>query len=124
VTASALTEAVAAFHHRETTDTPTRASARITKHGGAMSTLNQEWRPARVGSGVSVKLLRRDVETGAVTVVFVVEGEVRIGKDRLGQGDYLYTDPDGVHAVSSESGATILVVLPKPVEILEKGAPA
>jgi quercetin dioxygenase-like cupin family protein len=89
-----------------------------------------------------VKLLRRDTETGAVTVllrfdaggrfpahrhpageeVFVVDGEVRIGKERLGRGDYLYTEPDGVHAVSSESGGTILVVLPKPVEILEKPA--
>jgi quercetin dioxygenase-like cupin family protein len=103
---------------------------------------NSEWRPTKGGSGVFVKLLRRDVETGAVTVllrfeaggrfpahrhpageeVFVVEGEVRIGKERLGQGKYLYTEPDGVHAVSSESGATILVVLPKPVEILETPA--
>jgi quercetin dioxygenase-like cupin family protein len=87
-------------------------------------------------------MLRRDVQTGGLTVllrfepggtfpahrhpageeVFVVEGQVRIGKDRLGQGEYLYTEPQGVHAVSSESGATILVMLPKPVEIIEKGA--
>jgi quercetin dioxygenase-like cupin family protein len=109
-----------------------------------MSTLSQDWRPVSDGSGVSVKLLRRDTGTGAVTVllrfeaggrfpahrhpageeVFVVDGEVRIGAERLGPGEYLYTEPDGVHAVSSESGATILVVLPRPVEILEKRATA
>lgn len=102
----------------------------------------QDWQPSKLGTGVSVKVLHRDEATEAVTVfvrfepggtfpahrhpageeVFVVEGQVRIGKDRLTQGDYLYTEPDGVHAVSSESGGTILVVLPKPVEILEKSA--
>ena len=106
-----------------------------------MSIQNPEWRPARGGTAVSVKLLRRDAETGAATVllrfdpggrfpahrhpageeVFVVDGEVRIGKDRLKQGDYLYAEPDSVHAVSSESGGTILVMLPKPVEIVDKG---
>lgn len=104
-----------------------------------MSTANHDWRPAKGGTGVSVKLLRRDAVSGAVTVllrfdaggrfpahrhpageeVYVVEGAVRIGKDRLHQGDYLYAEPDSVHAVSSEVGGTILVVLPKPVEILE-----
>ena len=51
--------------------------------------------------------------------VFVVEGQVRIGKDRLSQGDYLYAEPQSVHALSSEPGGTILVMLPKPVEIIE-----
>jgi quercetin dioxygenase-like cupin family protein len=103
-------------------------------------TNSNEWRPTKDGTGVSVKLLRGDRETGAVTVllrfdpgarfpahrhpageeVFVVEGTVRIGKDLLNRGDYLYTEPGGVHAVSSEGGGTLLVVLPKPVEILEK----
>ena len=105
-----------------------------------MGSTRQEWQPSRLGSGVSLKVLRRDQTTGAVTVlvrlepggtfpahrhpageeVFVVEGQVRIGKDRLTQGDYLYTEPGDVHALSSESGGTILVVLPRPVEILEK----
>jgi len=107
-----------------------------------MSPGPSEWRPARDGSGVSVKLLRRDADTGAVTVllrfeagarfpahrhpageeVFVVDGEVRIGNARLSQGEYLYTEPDGVHAVSSDTGGTILVVLPRPVEIFENPA--
>lgn len=102
----------------------------------------REWRPTKDGTGVSVKLLRGDRETGAVTVllrfepggrfpahrhpageeVFVVDGAVRIGKDLLHGGDYLYTEPGGVHAVSSDGGGTLLVVLPKPVEILENAA--
>ena len=109
-----------------------------------MSTANHDWRPSKAGTGVSVKLLRRDADSGAVTVllrfdagsrfpahrhpageeVFVVEGDVRIGNERLHQGEYLYAEPDSIHAVSSESGGTILVVLPKPVEILEKHASA
>jgi quercetin dioxygenase-like cupin family protein len=101
-----------------------------------------EWRVSKLGAGVSVKVLRRDEASGALTVllrfdpgghfpahrhpageeVFVVEGEVRIGKERFRQGDYIYTEPQGVHAVSSEPGGTILVMLPRPVEILETAA--
>jgi quercetin dioxygenase-like cupin family protein len=105
-----------------------------------MAAFNHEWRASKLGTGVSYKTLRRDEKTGGITVllrfesggafpahrhpageeVFVVEGEVRIGGQHFGKGDYVYTEPDGVHAVSSESGGTILVMLPKPVEILEK----
>lgn len=107
-----------------------------------MSVATPDWRPSKAGNGVSVKLLRRDDATGAVTVllrfdaggsfpahrhpageeVFVVEGDVRIGKDRLKRGDYLYAEPNSIHAVSSEKGGMILVVLPKPVEIMGKTA--
>ena len=109
-----------------------------------MTTTNDDWRPSKAGTGVSVKLLRRDAQSGAVTVllrfdpgarfpahrhpageeVFVVEGDVRIGKERLHQGDYLYAEPGSIHAVSSESGGMILVVLPQPVQILENHASA
>jgi quercetin dioxygenase-like cupin family protein len=102
----------------------------------------RDWQPSKLGTGVSVKLLRRDEQTGGVTVlvrldpggtfpahrhpageeVFVVEGQVRIGNLRLGQGDYLYTEPQGVHALWSETGGTILVMLPKPVEIIKDTA--
>ena len=97
-----------------------------------------EWHASKLGKGVSFKTLRRDEASGAVTVllrfepgatfpahrhpggeeVFVVDGEVRIGGQRFSRGEYVYTEPDGVHAVSSEPGGTILVMLPKPVEIL------
>jgi quercetin dioxygenase-like cupin family protein len=89
---------------------------------------------------VSVKVLRRDPATGGSTSivrfeagarfpahnhpggeeVLVLEGEVQIGGDRLGTGDYLYTPPGGKHALSTEGGCVILVVLPQPVEILER----
>jgi quercetin dioxygenase-like cupin family protein len=107
-----------------------------------MAGARQDWQSSRLGTGVSVKVLRRDEQTGALTVlvrlepggtfpahrhpageeVFVVEGQVRIGKDRLSQGDYLYAEPQSVHALSSEPGGTILVMLPKPAEIIEKAA--
>jgi quercetin dioxygenase-like cupin family protein len=103
-----------------------------------MSEPVRDWQPSKLGTGVFVKVLRRDEQTGALTVllrfdpggsfpahrhpageeVFVVDGQMRIGKKLLNQGEYLYTEPRGVHAVSSESGGTILVMLPKPVEIL------
>ena len=50
--------------------------------------------------------------------VFVIEGEVRIGRHHLKTGDYLYTPPGGIHAASSEGGCVFLVTLPKPVVIL------
>jgi quercetin dioxygenase-like cupin family protein len=95
------------------------------------------WRALKV-PGVSVKVLRRDAETGASTAlvrlepgarfpahnhpageeVLVLEGDVLIGPDRLGAGDYLYTPPDGKHAASSQGGCVFLVTLPRPVEIL------
>jgi anti-sigma factor ChrR (cupin superfamily) len=97
-----------------------------------------EWRPLRV-SGISIKLLRDDKESGesafllrfeagarfpahnhpAGEQVFVLEGEVQIGRERLKIGDYLYTPPAGTHAVSSERGCLLLVTLPKPIEILK-----
>jgi quercetin dioxygenase-like cupin family protein len=99
-----------------------------------------DWQPSKAAQGVSFKTLRRDHATGGLTVllrfepgsrfpahrhpageeVFVVEGQVKIGDQRLKQGDYLYAAPDSVHAVWSEFGCTILVMLPKPVEIVEK----
>ena len=52
--------------------------------------------------------------------VFVVEGQVKIGNEHLRQGDYLYAAPDSIHALWTESGCTLLVMLPKPAEIIEK----
>lgn len=95
------------------------------------------WRALKV-PGVSVKVLRRDAETGASTAlvrlqagaafpahshpageeVLVLEGDVLIGPHRLRAGDYLYTPPDGKHAASSQGGCVFLVTLPRPVEIL------
>ena len=96
------------------------------------------WQPlAEPGvEGISVKPLRIDKETGrAPTIllrfepgssypahdhpggeeIFVLEGDIGLGKDRLGPGDYLYTAPGGKHAVHSEGGCVILVNVPQEV---------
>jgi anti-sigma factor ChrR (cupin superfamily) len=82
------------------------------------------WRalPAR---GAAVKVLRHDKDTGGSTAlvrleeIFVVEGDLQVGREHLKAGDYLYTPPDVKHAASSEGGCVFLVTLPKPVEFLE-----
>ena len=101
-----------------------------------------EWRPlAEPGvSGVFVKTLRFDTETRrAPTIllkfeagatypahnhpggeeVFVIEGDLKLGKDHLYAGDYLYTSPNGKHAAWSENGCVALVNVPQQVEILK-----
>ena len=100
-----------------------------------------DWRPlAEPGvSGVFVKVLRFDKETRrAPTIllkfeagatypahnhpggeeIFVIEGDLKLGKDHLYAGDYLYTSPNGKHAVRSVSGCVVLVSVPEEVEIL------
>jgi quercetin dioxygenase-like cupin family protein len=102
-----------------------------------------EWKPlAEPGvSGVFVKVLRFDRETRrAPTIllkfdagatypahnhpggeeIFVLEGDLKVGKDHLYAGDYLYTPPDGIHAVWSENGCVVLVCVPKAVEVLKQ----
>lgn len=103
-----------------------------------MSSAAAEWRPSKV-PGVAVKVLRSDKESGesaalvrleagtsfpahdhpAGEEVFVLEGDVRIGRHQLKAGDYLYTPPDGKHAAASTAGCVFLVTLPKPVVILK-----
>ena len=100
-----------------------------------------EWRPLEEPgvSGVHVKVLRLEGATGrAPTIllrfepgatypphnhpggeeIFVLEGDVRLGKDHLRAGDYLYTAPNNKHGVSSETGCVLLLVVPEEVEIL------
>lgn len=50
--------------------------------------------------------------------IFVIEGDIRLGKDHLHAGDYLYTAPNGKHAVRSKNGCVLLVKTPEAVEIL------
>jgi quercetin dioxygenase-like cupin family protein len=102
-----------------------------------------EWKPlAEPGvAGVFVKVLRFDKETRrAPTIllkfeagatypahdhpggeeIFVVEGDLKLGKDHLYAGDYLYTSPNGKHAVRSETGCVVLVNVPEEVVILKR----
>ena len=102
-----------------------------------------EWQPLTEPgvTGVYVKVLRFDKETRrAPTIllkfdpgatypahnhpggeeVFVLEGDLKLGKDHLYTGDYLYTSPNGRHAVRSEGGCVVLVNVPEEVEILKR----
>ena len=51
--------------------------------------------------------------------IFVIEGDLKLGKDHLYTGDYLYTAPNGKHAVRSVNGCIVLIKTPKEVEILK-----
>ena len=102
-----------------------------------------EWQPlVEEGvetSGLYVKVLRFDASAGrpptfllkfdpgasypkhshpAGEEVFVLEGAVRFGSIDLEAGDYLYTPPAGMHAVFSENGCVLLLMVPEEVQIL------
>ena len=88
--------------------------------------------------GVSKKVLRSDDETGESALlvrfepgstypmhnhpggeeIYALEGEIRVGGYTLRPGDFLYTPPEGKHAVSSKLGGLVLLTLSKPIEIL------
>lgn len=101
-----------------------------------------EWQPLNEPgvTGIFVKVLRFDEQTHrAPTIllkfeagatypahnhpggeeVFVLEGDIKLGKDHLFAGDYLYTPPDGKHAVSSKNGCVVLLNVPEEVEIIK-----
>ena len=104
----------------------------------AIRTGEGQWQSLSV-QGVSLKVLRSNKETGGSTVllkfeagatypahnhpggeeVYVVEGDINLGKHELNAGDYLYTPPDGKHAAVSKDGCLILVSVPKAIEILK-----
>lgn len=92
-------------------------------------------------SGVYVKVLRFNTSTGrAPTIllkfdpgaaypghihpggeeIFVLEGDIHLGKDHLTSGDYLYTAPFNIHAVYSERGCVVLVSVPQQVQLLQR----
>jgi len=51
--------------------------------------------------------------------ILVLEGYIRLGKDRLFAGDFLYTAPYNIHAIHSEGGCIVLVSVPQAVEFLQ-----
>lgn len=102
-----------------------------------------EWRPLDEPgvSGIYIKELRFDHETQrAPTIllkfeagatypahnhpggeeIFVLEGDLKLGKDHLFAGDYLYTAPNGKHAVWSQGGCVALLKVPQQVVILKQ----
>lgn len=91
-------------------------------------------------SGIHVKILRFDAQSGRAPTfllkldagasypahdhpageeVFVLEGEVHFGKYHLSAGDYLYTPPNGKHAVWTSAGCMVLFSVPEEVVLLK-----
>jgi anti-sigma factor ChrR (cupin superfamily) len=52
--------------------------------------------------------------------VFVLEGDIHLGKDHLFAGDYLFTAPDNLHAVRTDGGCVVFLKAPKAVELIKK----
>jgi quercetin dioxygenase-like cupin family protein len=50
--------------------------------------------------------------------LFVVDGSCFINEAKLEKGDYLYTPPGSKHSVRTETGCTLLFIVPAEVEIL------
>ena len=51
--------------------------------------------------------------------IFVLEGDIKLGKDELSAGDYLFTATGNKHRVSTKNGCVVLVKTPQEVEILK-----
>lgn len=51
--------------------------------------------------------------------IFVLEGDVKLGKDELRAGDYLYTAVHNKHRVSTKNGCVLLLKVPEQVIIIE-----
>jgi quercetin dioxygenase-like cupin family protein len=54
--------------------------------------------------------------------VFVLEGDIHLGKDHLHAGDYLFTAPDNLHAARTDGGCTLFLKAPLATEFVKKGA--
>lgn len=50
--------------------------------------------------------------------IFVLEGDIKLGKDELNAGDYLFTAVNNKHRVSSKNGCVILLRAAEEVEII------
>ena len=51
--------------------------------------------------------------------IFVLEGDIKLGKEELTAGDYLYTAVNNKHRVSTKNGCVVLVKVPLEVEIIK-----
>ncbi len=51
--------------------------------------------------------------------VFVIEGDIKLGKDELFAGDYLFTAENNKHRVSTKNGCVVLLKAPQEVEIIK-----
>jgi len=51
--------------------------------------------------------------------IFVLEGDIKLGKDELKAGDYLFTAVGNKHRVSTKNGCVVFLKAPQEVEILK-----
>jgi quercetin dioxygenase-like cupin family protein len=51
--------------------------------------------------------------------IYVLEGDIHLGKDHLFAGDYIYTAPGNIHAVRTDGGCTVLLKAPEEVVIIK-----
>lgn len=51
--------------------------------------------------------------------IFVLEGDIRLGKDELQAGDYLFTAAGNKHRVSTKTGCVVFLKAPREVEIIK-----
>lgn len=52
--------------------------------------------------------------------VFVLEGDIHLGKDHLRTGDYLFTAPENMHAVRSDGGCVVFLKAPRATEFVKR----
>jgi anti-sigma factor ChrR (cupin superfamily) len=100
-----------------------------------IETERAEWQPTST-PGVTFQSLRYDRETkaGAVLIkmepgtsypahehtkgedVFIVEGELIVGKERFPKGTYLYSPPGSVHTPRTEKGCVLFSTFPGKID--------
>lgn len=51
--------------------------------------------------------------------IFVLEGDIKLGKDELRAGDYLFTAAGNKHRVSTKNGCVVFLKAPRAVEIIK-----
>jgi len=106
---------------------------------------NQQWQPLIEKGihykGISVISLRYDEEKQRSTTIllkfepgaaypyynhptgeeiYVLSGDAILENVTLGSGDYLYTPPNFKHSVTTNTGCTMLFIVPEEVEILNE----
>jgi quercetin dioxygenase-like cupin family protein len=52
--------------------------------------------------------------------VFVLEGDIHLGKDHLHAGDYLFTAPDNLHAARTDGGCVLFLKSPQATEFVKR----
>jgi quercetin dioxygenase-like cupin family protein len=52
--------------------------------------------------------------------IYVLEGDIHLGKDHLFAGDYIYTAPGNIHAVRTDGGCVVLLKAREEVVIIKR----